>query len=652
MTQKRAMLPGSDEMSGRRLADRIADAGMRLRVIRPSFVSQLMRPTAPPLWLGIVVAATIIVVETVAVIYLKQLTGQPFGTLYMMNVLVVSTIWGFGLSAVTSVFTAIAYTYFRNWPQTHFGPSELGFWLSIVVFLFVALLANSIAAVARTGERFSNLSSDLLAMVGPDRFIRVNRACERILGYSEVEMTAQFWSNLISPEDRDRVRTLLGGFAGSAAPVRFECRMICRDGSWRWVEWNVVWHEGLAYAIGRDVTERRRQQDQLHETRKLLETSRDGLRILVKQQEALRRMATLVAQGVVTPSEVYSAVAEEMVRCLDCDGAGIFRYDPDGSAIVIAGSSKPGSEYLPVGERMPFDDDNLLAWILQTGRPAKHDDIEGARGPVIARVREFGIRSGVGAPIAVNGRVWGAAIVASSQREPLPSATEERVSDFADLVAAAIANAANRAELIASRARIVAAADDARRRLERNLHDGAQQQLIALGLDARMAEASVPSELDDLKQQLAHLASGLAEANEDLQEISRGLHPAILSKGGLLRAIKALARRSAIPVTFDLTVDRRLPDSAEVAAYYVVAEGLANAAKHSRASEVTVSVNTDDAKLILRVQDNGIGGARVGKGSGLIGLVDRVEALGGQLTIDCPPEGGTLLDAAIPLERK
>ena len=564
---------------GRRLRDRISDAGLRLRVMRPTVVSLMMRPTAPPIWLGIAVATSLIVVETFAVVYLKRLTGQPFGTLYMVDVLVVSTIWGFGLSAITSVFTALAYTYFRNWPHTHFGPWELGFWLSIVVFLFVALLANTIAAVARTGERFSDLSSDLLAIVGPDRFIRVNRACERVLGYSQDEMTSQPWINLLAPEDRDRVRSQLGPIGGSPEPTRFESRMICRDGSWRWVEWNVVWHEGLAYAIGRDVTERRREQDQLHETRKMLEASRDGLSILVKQQEALRRMATLVAQGVVTPSEVYSAVAEEMVRCLDCDGAGVFRYEPDGSAVVIAVSSKPGSHYLPVGEHMPFDDDNLLAWMLQTGRPARHDDVEGAQGPVIARVRELGIRSGVGAPIAVNGRVWGAAIVASKQQGLLPSDTEERVSDFADLVAAAIANAANRAELIASRARIVAAADDARRRLERNLHDGAQQQLIALALDARMAEAVVPDELDDLKQQLAHLASGLTEANEDLQEISRGLHPAILSKGGLLPALKALARRSAIPVTFDVAVDRRLPEAAEVAAYYVVAEVLGKCRK-------------------------------------------------------------------------
>ena len=650
MTQKRPRLPGSDETSARPLADRIADARLRLRVMRPSFVSLLMRPTAPPIWLGIVVAASLIALETVAVVYLRQLTGKPFGTLYMVSVLVISTVWGFGLSAITSVISAMAYAYFRTYPHTHFGPMELSFWLSIGVFLFVALLANTIAAVARTGERFSELSSDLLAIVGPDRFIRVNRACERILGYSDDEMTSQPWINLVAPEDRDLVRSTLGALDGSTEPARFESRMIRKDGSWRWIEWSVVWHGGLAYAIGRDITERRHEQDQLRQTQTMLEASRDGLSVLAKQQEALRRMATIVANGLVTPSEVYSAVAEEMVRCLDCDGAAVVRYEPDGAAVLIAASAKPGSGYPPVGERMPFDDDNLLSWILQTGRPARHDDIGHADGPVVVRIREFGIRSGVGAPIVVNGRMWGAAIVSSKQQEPLPPDTQERVSDFADLVATAIANAASRAELIASRARIVAAADDARRRIERNLHDGAQQQLIALALDARMAEASVPAELDGLKQQLAHLASGLKEANEDLQEISRGLHPSILSKGGLLEALKALSRRSPIPVTFDVAVDRRLPESAEVAAYYVVAEGLANAAKHSQASQVTVSVNTDEANLCLCVQDNGIGGAHVGKGSGLIGLFDRVEALGGQIEIDCPAEGGTLLHATIPLE--
>jgi PAS domain S-box-containing protein len=246
MSQKRPRLPGSDETSGRRVADRIADARLRLRVMRPSFVSLVMRPTAPPIWLGIVVAASLIVIETVAVVYLRQLTGKPFGVLYMVGVLVVSTVWGFGLSAITSVLSAMAYAYFRTYPHLHFGPTELSFWLSIGVFLFVALLANTIAAVARTGERFSELSSDLLAIAGPDRIIRVNRACERILGYSEDEMMSQPWIDLAAPEDRDRVRSMLGGFADSTEPARFESRMICKDGSWRCrVERGVAWRSGL-----------------------------------------------------------------------------------------------------------------------------------------------------------------------------------------------------------------------------------------------------------------------------------------------------------------------------------------------------------------------------------------------------------------------
>jgi signal transduction histidine kinase len=298
---------------------------------------------------------------------------------------------------------------------------------------------------------------------------------------------------------------------------------------------------------------------------------------------------------------------------------------------------------------MPADDENLLAWIRRTGKPARHDDIEGVNGPVIVRVRELGIRSGVGAPIVVNGAVWGAAIVASSHEELLPPGTEERVGDFADLVAAAIANAASRAELIASRARIVTTADDARRRIERNLHDGAQQRLVALKLQAGMALTSVPPELDDLEAQLRRLTSGLSEALDELREIASGLHPAILSNGGLLAAVKALARRSAIPVTFDLAIDHRVPESAEVAAYYVVAEGLANAAKHSTASEVVVSAHTDGASLVLCLQDNGIGKADPSKGSGLIGLVDRVHALGGQMEVRSPAGGGTLLRATIPL---
>jgi signal transduction histidine kinase len=286
---------------------------------------------------------------------------------------------------------------------------------------------------------------------------------------------------------------------------------------------------------------------------------------------------------------------------------------------------------------------------MHTVKPARHDDIEGARGPVIARVRQLGIRSGVGAPIVVDGRLWGAAVAASAQQELLPPDTEERVGDFADLVAAAIANAAARADLIASRARIVTATDNARRRLERDLHDGAQQRLVSLALHLRMMREEEIRETGELRMQLDRAISEASDVVEELRELSRGIHPAILSDGGLAPAMKTLARRSPVPVTLDVAIEHRLPDSVEVAAYYVVAEALTNVAKHAGASQVCVRAHTRGGELWLSIEDNGIGGAQSGSGSGLIGLLDRVEALGGHLRIVSPPGGGTSLEATLPI---
>lgn len=276
------------------------------------------------------------------------------------------------------------------------------------------------------------------------------------------------------------------------------------------------------------------------------------------------------------------------------------------------------------------------------------DSHDNAPGPAAANIRQLGIRSAVGAPVVVDSRVWGAAIVGSARPEPLPPDTEARVADFADLVATAIANAEARRQLTASRARIVAAADDARRRFERDLHDGAQQRLISLGLELRTAEASVPPDLLPLREQISHIVTGLAGVSEDLHEISRGIHPAILSKG-LGPALKTLARRSTVPVELDIAMDRHVPEAVEVAAYYVVAEALTNAAKHAHASKVDVCVDSDGANLRLTIRDDGIGGADSRKGSGLIGLIDRVEAHGGQMKISSQTGRGTSMLATIPI---
>jgi signal transduction histidine kinase len=296
--------------------------------------------------------------------------------------------------------------------------------------------------------------------------------------------------------------------------------------------------------------------------------------------------------------------------------------------------------------------DNIATRVFRTGCPARLEGVEfqNSPGSVAAWLRTTGLRSTVAVPIIVDERVWGMAALGSLRPEPMPPDTEARMSDFADLVATAIANAATRADLIASRARIVAAADDGRRRLERDLHDGAQQRLVALGLQVRLAEASVPPDGHVLGEQLGDIASGLTGVMADLQEISRGIHPAILSKGGLGPALKTLARRSAVPVTLKLAIDQHLPDSVEVGAYYVVSEALTNAAKHARASHVAVHARAKDGVLSLSIGDDGIGGADFGKGSGLIGLRDRVEALGGRIWITSPAGSGTSLEATIPLD--
>jgi signal transduction histidine kinase len=379
----------------------------------------------------------------------------------------------------------------------------------------------------------------------------------------------------------------------------------------------------------------------------MVEASRDELSVLAEQQASLRRVATLVARGV-DPSEVFSAVAGELAQILGVHNAGLCRYEPDGAATLLAARAEPGLTKTPVGERFSLEGENVAAMVLRRCGAARLDSHDNAPGAGAPNTRELGIRSAVGAPIVVDGRLWGAAIVGSSGPEPLEPDTEARVADFTDLVATAIANAETRAQLTASRARIVAAADHARRGFERDLHDGAQQRLVSLGLELRTVDASVPPNLQSLKEQISHIGTGLAGVSEELREISRGIHPAILSKGGLGPALKTLARRSSVPVELNVGV-ARLPESAEVAAYYVVAEALTNVAKHAQASHVKVGVDAEGASLRISIRDDGIGGADAGEGSGLIGLVDRIEALGGRMHIWSPAGNGTVLLVEIPL---
>jgi signal transduction histidine kinase len=277
--------------------------------------------------------------------------------------------------------------------------------------------------------------------------------------------------------------------------------------------------------------------------------------------------------------------------------------------------------------------------------PAGQADAE-TSAAVLAQAAEEGFRSVVGAPIKVDGQLWGVIVVLAY--DPLPGDSETRLTDFTHLVASSISNVNARNSLIASRARIVTASDETRRRIERNLHDGIQQRMVALGLSLRAVRAGSPLPMR-AQAGLDEVARDLEGVLEEIRAFSQGLHPALLSRSGLGPSLRALGRRSPIPVTLNIAKGPRLPQQVEIAVYYTVSEALANAAKHSRASEVLVRVASDQASVRASVTDDGVGGAALTGGSGLIGLVDRVEALGGRLALDSPAGQGTTVSIELPL---
>jgi signal transduction histidine kinase len=339
----------------------------------------------------------------------------------------------------------------------------------------------------------------------------------------------------------------------------------------------------------------------------------DELSRLTEEQAALRRIAMLVATEAPTKG-LFSAVAGEVGQLLRAESAALTRYERDGGMTVAAGWSRTG---VPVPAS--------ASWSLE------------------------GVHAAVGAPITIDGRRWGMIIVAPTVEQSLPANTEARLVGFTDLLATAISNAQSRRALATSRARIVGAADEARRRIERDLHDGAQQRLVSLGLELRAAQTKVPGELVELQGELSRVVDGLKSVLDELREMARGIHPAVLAQGGLGPALKALERRSPIPVELNLGRLARLPERVEVATYYVVSETLANAAKHARASALQVDVDAASGTLHVCVRDDGVGGADPARGSGLVGLRDRVESLGGTIAVESPLGAGTAVTVALPI---
>jgi signal transduction histidine kinase len=380
-----------------------------------------------------------------------------------------------------------------------------------------------------------------------------------------------------------------------------------------------------------------------------LRANEGQLRDLANEQAALRRVATLVATEP-DPDEVFQRVSEEAARLLSAPSGTIVRYDDSGdSAAVVGGWAEEPSRLIPVGATVPLDGDTVISRVYRTGDPQRVTSYEESRGELARTLRSMGYRSAVAAPVNLGGGLWGAVVVGSTAREPLPDGAEQRICDFADLVAQAIANADAHEKLAASRARIVEVGDAERRRLERNLHDGAQQRLVSLALQLRMVRAKLGTDTDGAGRLLETANAQLNEALEELRELARGIHPAVLTDHGLTRALEVLVERAPVHVDVAELPAERLPEPVEAAVYYVVAEAVTNAAKYAQASSVSVSVAHSDGKALVRVADDGVGGADPTGGSGLRGLADRLEALGGTLAVESAPGAGTRVEAELPL---
>jgi GAF domain-containing protein len=374
--------------------------------------------------------------------------------------------------------------------------------------------------------------------------------------------------------------------------------------------------------------------------------ARVELRGFAEEQAALRRVATLVARDA-PPEQVFAAVAAESGRLLSADATLMSRYEQDDAATIVGAWTSTGASVLPsLGSRLGLGGRDLHTLVFQTGQPARIDDYGAAQEPAAEIARRTGVRSAAGVPISVEGRLWG--VVGVSSRHELPAGAEARLAGFTELIATAIANAETQAALAASRARIVAAADRTRQRIERNLHDGAQQRLVSLALHLQATQAAAPG-AGELAGRLEGAVTQVTEILDELREIARGIHPAILTEGGLRPALRALARRSAVPVSLDIKVAQRLAEPVEIATYYAVSEALTNTAKHANASAAEVEVAANDGGLRVTVRDDGRGGADFARGSGLAGLKDRMEALGGRIWLRSPSGAGTVVQIVIPL---
>jgi PAS domain S-box-containing protein len=509
-------------------------------------------------------------------------------------------------------------------------------WLTVAwppaTALIVYLLGRGMLRRRRAERQVDDifdLSPDLLCVAGLDGYFkRVNPAFEHTLGYEAAELLSRPSLEFVHPSDRDRTTKVVDAMSEGRHVADFENRYVRADGAVRWLQWNTrtMPEKGLMYAAARDVTENR---------------------MLTHEQAALRRVATLVAQGH-DAGELFDAVAVEVGQLLCADATRLLRYEEDGGASLV-GSYGAANAEIAVGSLLSLDRSQLWGRVAESRSPERCGRLRDGSDALAKSLVAVGIAAAVAAPIVVSGRTWGVIVAAWKHPDMAGGDTEIRMAQFTELVATAVANAESGAELAASRRRIVATADEARRRIERDLHDGAQQRMVSTVLLLKLAreklgDANGPA-AELVEDALANAENGI----DEVRELARGIHPRSLSSAGLGPALETLARRSPIPVTVDAKTHGRLPEHIEVTAYYLASEALTNAVKHAHASEVRITVDVDDRCIVLTVRDDGVGGADRSGGSGLIGLHDRVEALGGALAVHSESGAGTVLTAHIPV---
>ncbi|HEX6714818.1 MAG TPA: PAS domain S-box protein [Thermoleophilaceae bacterium] len=514
-------------------------------------------------------------------------------------------------------------------------------WIILAAGLVLAGLAAALGTFAARRakaqedlDRIFTLSPDMITVADFEgRFTRVNPAVERILGYTEEEAVSRPYLDFVHPEDRERTVAEADAIMEGQPTLAFENRFVAKDGSYKALEWTAapVVEQRLMYGVARDVTERRRAETEVER--------------LAEEQAALRRVATLVAEGASAPA-VFDSVSAEMNALLRADGVVLSRYEQEAEVTVIA--SRGPEDSVPVGSRIAHEGENVTTMVRRTGRPARKEDWAASQGRIGDLVEDIGVRVAVGAPVVVDGRLWGVIVAYwAGAGSPPPSDTEARMTQFAQLVDASIANADSREQLKASRARLVAAGDEARRRVVRDLHDGAQQRLVHAIVLLKEAARALRENDAEAESLIGEALAQATEANAELRELAQGVMPAVLTRGGLAEGVGALVSRSPVPVAVTVPEDRFSAD-VEATAYFVVAEALTNVAKHAGARSAEVNARVQDGVLRVAVQDDGIGGADR-EGSGLLGLADRIAALDGDLKLESPPGGGTRVTATIPL---